>query len=137
MSPRIVSRPTDNIAADANDPKGWPYNRYRCVAMYSTDAVMRNYRSTMAATMMVGPLVLARARRAGATADQIYSDDTVNGLNCKLKLTPRDSELCWGAWDAEIIHDGKVVKSFPVCDFQSAADSHYGGPTGNTFSVWV
>ena len=105
--------------------------------MYPTDAVMRNYRSTLAATLMVGQLVLARARRAGATADQIYSDDTVNGLNCELKLTPRESELCWGAWDAEIIHDGKVVNSFPVCDFQSAADSQYCGPTGNTFSVWV
>ena len=137
MAPRIVNRPTDNIAADANDPKGWPYKRYQCVAMYSGDAVIRNYRSTMAATMMTGPLVLARARRAGATADQLYSDDTVNGLTCTLKLSPRKNDLCWGAWDAEIIHDGKVVKSFPVCDFQSAADSHYGGPTGNTFSVWV
>ena len=138
MPPRIVHRSTENIAADANDPNGWPYKRYQCVPMAPHDSVILNYRKTMAATMMRGPLVLARACRAGAKPDQLYSPDTVNGKpGLSLKLTPRSNEVCWGCWDAEILQNGKLLEAFPVCDFQSAADSMFGAPKGNTFSIWV
>lgn len=136
MAPRIVERPVNNIAEDANDENGWPYRRYQCVHLHPIDPVIANYRKEMAATMMYGPLLLARACRAGAKKTQLYSERTVNGLGCSLRLTPRQAPLCWGAWDAEIISGGKVVESFPVCDFQSAGDSPYAGPTGNAFSIW-
>ncbi|MBR4221579.1 MAG: hypothetical protein IKR81_10505, partial [Victivallales bacterium] len=138
MAPRIVHRSTENIAVDANDPNSWPYKRYQCVPMAPHDSVILNYRKTMAATMMRGPLVLARACRAGTKPDQLYSSDTVNGKpGLTLKLTQRPNEVCWGCWDAVILQNGKPLEAFPVCDFQSAADSMFGAPKGDTFSIWV
>lgn len=133
MAPRIVERPQKC----RKDDEAWAHNRYLLQPLYPSDHVVKEYRTTMAATMMYGPLVLARALRAGTPLEKLHAADTVNGQGCALKVTPRESEFCWGAWDAEILKDGRVLDSFPVCDFQSAADSPFAGPTGNVFSIWV
>ena len=133
MVPRIVERPQKC----RKDDEAWAHNRYLLQPLYPSDHVVKEYRTTMAATMMYGPLVLARALRAGTPLEKLHAADTVNGQGCALKVTPRESEFCWGAWDAEILKDGRVLDSFPVCDFQSAADSPFAGPTGNVFSIWV
>ncbi len=133
MAPRIVDRLEECYPADAP----WPHDRYMLIPLSPNDQVIKHYRSTMAATMMYGPLVLARALRAGTPKEQLHCTDTVNGKGCTLKVTPRETNICWGAWDAEIQKDGKTIDTFPVCDFQSSADSPYAGPTGNVFSIWV
>ncbi|MCQ2396953.1 MAG: glycoside hydrolase family 127 protein [Lentisphaeria bacterium] len=138
MNPRIVNRSEENIAADANSKTAWPYKRYQLAnCPNESDPLLKHYRETMAATMMNGPLVLARACQAGTKQEQLYDDATVNNQNCTLKLTPKDPANCWGIWQAEILKGDKLVKSFPVCDLQSAADFSLYGYCADTFSIWV
>ena len=136
MNPRIVNRTIPNRADDAPKDGLWAYNRYgdKTWKGYNAD-VLSSYRTTAAAQVMWGPLVLAKARRIGDTDAEVFDPFTVNGKGYSLKLTPLKPTCTWGLWEVELTKpDGKTVKT-RACDFQSAGDTPI-EDKGMEFSIW-
>ena len=81
-----------------------------------------------------GPLVLAKARRAGDDDTVCFSD--IEGLDASWRATvvPVQNESVWGAWRLSLERpaDG-VRRTMGVCDFASASDTD---DPRNSFSIW-
>jgi len=92
-------------------------------------------RRTPAATVMRGPLVLAKGRAAGTTREETFNAFTVNGKegwrcsSAPLEPSPFDT---WGRWMLQF-EKGNVKRTVPVADFWSV--SRGDDPT-NWFSLW-
>ena len=84
---------------------------------------------------MRGPLVLARALRAGATRRELEDESTVNGLDCAVSLASLPATETWGLWDMTLSAPGRQPIQTRVCDFQSAGDDP-AAPGANAFSIW-
>ncbi len=135
MPVRIVERPLPPDPL-ADEPWGWIRARYATDGNKTVNQdVSASFRTTAAAMVWRGPLLLAKAKRAGATADQIATPDTVNGRGFDVKATPLAREGVWGAWRLEFAKPGEKPFVVDACDFQSAADDPL--PEGaNEFSIW-
>ena len=96
--------------------------------------VIDRLRKTPGATLVRGPLLLAKSVRVGDTAGQILDPRTVNGGGWSVRLTPVANADVAGAWTATFTRGGESF-SVGVCDFASAADSWY-GYYADAFSVW-
>lgn len=100
------------------DKKSNSFRRWIDKTLYDTD-VMRN---SPAATIRVGPLLLARSKYMGNTQKEMFESESVNNKNASCKLTPLRSDTTMCGWIAEIkTPDGKTVKT-NVCDLSSAGD---------------
>ena len=131
MNPRLVDGPDTERA----EKKGWHYSRYLCRHQSPKDAVCETYRSEPAATIMYGPLLLAKSVRTGATRAELTDAATVRGKGYSLKLTPSHGEGVWAAWDVELSRPGAPTIRARACDFQSAGDAPYGAGAVS-FSIW-
>ena len=89
-------------------------------------------RTVPAARLFYGPLLLAKAKRLGATRSEILDFKTVNGRGFACTLRPLKASGVDGAWTAEFAKGGETF-SVKVCDFASAADSD---DPENLFSIW-
>ena len=132
MAPRLVER---TVAAKPVDKKSWHYTRYLCHQQGWNDELRTNYRAEPGATLMWGPLVLAKSARTGATRAELLDKSTVNGQGCRVELEPVPCAGVWGAWDVRILKDGVEKVHTRACDYQSAGDDPY-GPGAVRFSVW-
>ena len=93
----------------------------------------RYFRTTPAARLERGPLILAKARALGCADAEIFDFETVNARGFDAKLEPIKPVGVWGAWKVTLTgHRGEKVET-KVCDFQSAADFD---DVSNAFSVW-
>jgi len=73
------------------------------------------------ATVMMGPLLLAKSTRVGATREDLTDTSSINNDGWKLTLDPvTDNTKVWGAWRATFEKDGKR-RVHGVCDYPSAA----------------
>lgn len=133
MNPRIVNRALAHDV-EGDDRKNWLYTRYM-VACGSDGAVSRGYRTTPAAEVMWGPLVLARSLHAGALPGGLAGESSVNGMGYSIKAEPITSSCTWGAWNLELSGPGGDIRRFKVCDYQSAGDCPY-ADGANVFSIW-
>ena len=137
MAPRIVHRPIVPAPEDEPSEERWEYRRYTDNAPPGVnDDVRRSYRRVPAATVMRGPLVLARAQRAGATREDIRDESTVNGREgCTVTLASLPATDTWGLWDLTLARPGEPPLRTRVCDYQSAGDDP--AATGaEAFSIW-
>ncbi len=130
MNPRVVDGP-----AGAVKKEGWHYSRYQNNDRPERKGLQDMYRTTAAATVWHGPLLLAKSVRTGATRDELLDMSTVNGKGYSVKLTPCAREGVWGAWDVELTKPGAPTIKTRACDYQSAADDPYGA-SAVAFSVW-
>lgn len=90
-------------------------------------------RTTNAATVMRGPLVLTKARRMGLTEGEIFDAATVNGApGVVARTVPHPDTGVWGAWDLTLEQGGRR-RTVTVCDLPSAAPSD---DWQNAFSIW-
>ena len=90
-------------------------------------------RTTNAATVMRGPLVLTKARRMGLTEGEIFDTATVNGApGVTARTVPHPAADVWGAWDLTLEQGGRP-RTVTVCDLSSAAPSD---DWQNAFSIW-
>lgn len=135
MPPRIVERPLPPDPL-ADEPWHWIRSRYATDGNRTVNRdVSASFRTTPAAMVWRGPLLLAKAKRAGATAAEIATPDTVNGRGFSVDATPLACDGVWGAWRLEFTKDGEKPFTVDVCDFQSAADDPL--PEGaDVFSIW-
>ncbi len=131
MNPRLLDGP-DTIVAKK---EGWHYARYLCREQPARSPLRDSYRATPAATVMVGPLLLAKSRRTGATHAELMDLATVRGQGYAVKVTPVACEDVWGAWDVELTKPGAPTIRTRACDYQSAGDDPYADGSVR-FSIW-
>ncbi|MDX9791932.1 MAG: hypothetical protein RBU24_00350 [Kiritimatiellia bacterium] len=130
MNPRVVDGPAVTVKKE-----GWHYGRYQNSEKAEKLGLQDMYRTTSAATVWNGPLLLAKCRRTGATTDSLLDLSTVNGKGYSVKLTPCACEGVWAAWDVELTKPGAPTIKTRACDYQSAADDPF-GKSAVVFSVW-
>ncbi len=130
MNARVVDGPAVTVKKE-----GWHYSRYQNNDRPERQGLQDMYRTTPAATIWHGPLLLAKSLRTGATRDELLDMSTVNGKGYSVKLTPCAGEGVWGAWDVELTKPGAPTVKTRACDYQSAADDPF-GPSAVAFSVW-
>ena len=131
MNPRLLDGP-DTVTAEK---KGWHYTRYLHNYRAWKNAISDSYRATPAATVMWGPLLLAKSRRTGASLNELTDLATVRGQGYSVKLTPSTGDGVWGAWDVELTKPGAPAIRAKACDYQSAGDEPFADGTVR-FSVW-
>ena len=127
MTPRLVDN--DRPAVAEYDRRDFLYRRWA-----HEPELLALLRRTPAATLMRGPLLLAKAERAGTPEKTIFSEESFNrqGWQVSLKAVPNPD--VWGAWEATFTK-GKERRTFGVCDYSSAADEEL--PEGRrVFSIW-
>ena len=131
MNPRLLNGP-DTVVAKK---EGWHYSRYMCRQQPLKSELRDAYRADPAATLMVGPLLLAKSCRTGATRDELMDFSTVRGKGYSVKVTPTTGDGVWGAWDVELTKPGAPTIKTRACDYQSAGDDPYSHGAVR-FSVW-
>ena len=131
MNPRLLDGPDTATA----EKKGWHYTRYLHNYRAWKNAISDSYRATPAATVMWGPLLLAKSRRTGASLNELTDLATVRGQGYSVKLTPSTGDGVWGAWDVELTKPGAPAIRAKACDYQSAGDEPFADGTVR-FSVW-
>lgn len=138
MNARIVDRletvPELNVK-DRN--KSWAFKRYpdHWCGHVNRDLI-EGYRTTPAAQVMWGPLVLTKSRLVGNTKAEIVEPFTVNGKGYSVKATPVASDgMTWGRWDLELTKPGERAIKVKACDFESGSDVPC-GESGDLFSIW-
>ena len=131
MNPRLLDGPDTAVAKK----EGWHYARYLCREQPLRSPLRDSYRATPAATVMVGPLLLAKSRRTGATQTELMNLATVRGQGYAVKVTPVACEDVWGAWNVELTKPGAPTIRTRACDYQSAGDDPYADGSVR-FSIW-
>ena len=135
MNARIVDRLETVPELNKPDRKIWAYKRYPDHWGANAD-LARGYRTTPAAQVMWGPLVLAKSRLAGCTRAEINEPFTVNGKGYQVKATPLPSTgKTWGLWQLELAKPGERTVSVKAADFESGSDMPC-GENGDLFSIW-
>ena len=112
----------------------------RCLSDFARNVVVREardmdrlFRTTPAARLFRGPLLLAKAKVVGDDETDILRADLNKG-GWKVKLRPFPEDRVMGAWEATFTRGTEVYKT-NVCDFPSAGDSLL--PVGaNAFSIF-
>jgi DUF1680 family protein len=138
MTPRIVERePGTDDFAPPYPARNWYNMRY---AVYhkvtpETKDMWDAYRSERAATIRMGPLVLAKAKRVGMDEAAIFPKSTINGKGWSVTANPIPADGVLGAWELLLRKDGEKPIRVNACDFQSAADEDMKCGAA-AFSVW-
>ena len=138
MNARIVDRLETVAELNSKDrEKSWAFRRYpdEWCGHVNRDLI-RDYRTTPAALVMWGPLVLAKSRLAGNAKAEIDEQFTVNGRGYSVKATPLKSDgMTWGRWNLELSKPGDHTIRVVACDFESGSDMPC-GEDGDLFSIW-
>ena len=100
-----------------------------------TQDIWDAYRSSRAATVMYGPLVLAKAKRLGLKGNEIFAAETINGKGYSVRLKTLPAQETLGAWEVELYKPGEKTIRTKACDYQSAADEAL-PPGSAVFSTW-
>ena len=137
MNPRVVERLETVPALNVKSlEKSWACPRSLDWWNTRTQDLLDSYRTTAAAQVFYGPLVLAKSRLAGNTRAEIADVETVNGQGYGATVTPLASDgSTWGLWQLELTKPGVQTVSVRVCDFQSGSDIEV-GRNGDLFSIW-
>ena len=136
MNPRIVDRLKTVPELNRKDAKIWAYNRYPDLGNGPTSDLPANYRTTPAAEVMWGPLVLAKSRLVGTPKSEVFEPFTINGKGYSVRATPCAGDgMTWGLWDIELSKPGDRTVRVKACDFASGTDVPC-GRGGDLFSIW-
>ena len=131
MRPRIVL--SDRASVSGYRKSSAPYARWASFAEADGERdLFALLRTTPAAQVMVGPLLLAKSVKLGSSEREILDPETVNGGGWSVSAEPRGAKGAWGAWTLTFEKDGRK-KSVPACPYASAAT--WGGK-GVEFSVF-
>lgn len=131
FSPRIIDSPApeeDDVSRDA-------FYTVKRMTWY-TPEMEGLVRRESAATVMRGPLVLAKGRAAGTSRMETLAFDSINWHGYRAEIHPArlhaDNALCWGAWTLDLVRNGHR-RSIPVADFWSVSSAN---DPENWFSLW-
>ena len=137
MNPRVVDRSEVVPGLNRRSLEGsWACQRYLDWWNVRSQDLLDGYRTTAAAQVLYGPLVLAKSRLAGNSREEITDPRTVNGQGYSVKATPLPSDgSTWGLWRLELTKPGAPAVSVRACDFQSGSDVEV-GRDADLFSIW-
>ena len=131
FSPRIV----DSSAPEEDDISRDAFYTVKRMTWY-TPEMEGLVRRESAATVMRGPLVLAKGRAAGTSRMETLAFDSINWHGYRAEIHPArlhaDNALCWGAWTLDLVRNGHR-RSIPVADFWSVSSAN---DPENWFSLW-
>ena len=146
MNPRLWERSFGDLSVNAKDRNFWPYQRFLDYWSWECNRdVQQYYRTTPAAQVMWGPLVLCKSCRTGMPFAEVSKSDTVYGLGYGVRVNPRSAEAAteasvWGVFDVELFREGAPTIRTTACDFQSGSDVPMGDQDSSTsyqfFSIW-
>ena len=124
MTPRLE----DSDRAPSEDRTDYRYGRWKVARDMD-----RLFRTTPAARLFRGPLLLAKAKVVVDDETDILRADLNKG-GWKVKLRPFLADRVMGAWEATFTRGTEVYKT-NVCDFPSAGDSLL-PVSANAFSIF-
>ena len=138
MNPRLVERHCAKDPRNAKTDENWIFKRYR--EHWSKEAnrdLQAAYRTTDAAQVMWGPLVLVKTRLIPGTTRQLVRDETsVCGRGYSVKVTPMKAEAdVWGQWRVELTKPGEPTISVKAADYASGTDVP-ATENADLFSIW-
>ena len=134
MNTRVVDRLETVAALSTRDPKHWIYDRY----LHGKDNpdLVPMFRTTPAAYVMHGPLLLAKSRLVGATRAEMFTEASINGKGYAARVTPLKGDgMTWGCWRLELAKPGCETIRVNVCDYQSGTDMP-ASMDAELFSIW-
>ena len=122
MNPRLCERtlePRAEAPAAAEAVRQWGENRF----LFNVDTDLRaKLPKSACASLLYGPLVLARAKRLGATRAELEDFASVNGRGCRVTLRPTEAADVYAPFEVELTtSDGKSVTT-RACAYESAGD---------------
>ena len=133
MNPRLVERIAKQSPATAEAAKTRAFGADRYI--FVTDTDLRKSLPTEAyATLMWGPLVLARSVRLGARRQDLEEFKSVNGKGCQVRVEPIAAQGVYAPFAVEIVKPGKETVFTKACSYESAGDDP-AGRNGYIFSV--
>lgn len=127
MNARII----ESHRASVSGYGEWSAPRARWAEREESD-MFAYLRTTPAAQVFYGPLMLAKSVKLGADEKTILDPETVNGGGWRVTAKPSKAENVWGVWTLDFEKDGQK-KSVRACDYSSAA---VWGKKGVEFSVF-
>ena len=138
MNPRLVERVCAADPRNAKSEDNWVYKRYR--EYWSPDVnrdLQAAYRTTDAAQVMWGPLVLTKTRLLPETTRALVLDESsVVGKGYSVKVTPMKPEAdVWGQWRVELSKPGAPTISVRAADYASGTDLPV-CENADLFSIW-
>ena len=138
MNARIVDRLETVASLNVKDrDASWAFKRYpdHWCGHVNRDLI-DGYRTTPAALVMWGPLVLAKSRLAGNSKAEINEPFTVNGKGYSVSAVPVATDgQTWGRWKLELTKPGERTIAVTACDLESGSDVPC-GEGGDLFSIW-
>ena len=136
MNPRLVERrvkPSVASAEDAAITQTDGANRYVFSAALESD--LRDTLPKEAyATVMWGPLVLARSARLGASHQELKDPRSVNGKGYRVSLKPIAAPGVYAPFEVEFTKPGEETIRVKACSYESASDDPV-SRNGYIFSV--
>lgn len=119
MNPRLCER---SVAPAEGQRAAWFERSFTFGESAETALHKGLYRTTAAATLMYGPLLLAKGREAGSDEGEFASSATVAGEGYSVRLERTSGANAWAVWNVELTKPGAPTVRAKACDYQSAGD---------------
>ena len=134
MNPRVVSWAMPHLDHDIARLHGYDRKVAQFTDYYREKDMLPLVRNDPAATVMYGPLILAKSKLVGATQEQVRDPFTANQKGYGVSLEQMSSDRVWGAWKVTLEKKGDR-HVYPAADLGSACDrvTPY---TTDEYSIW-
>ena len=123
MKPRLVERQlvrSAQPAEEAAETQKWGEERYR---FYADEDLRRSMPAVPSATIMYGPLVMARSARLGCSRRELRSKDTVNGKGWRVgAVRTLAAQDVFAPMEVDLVAPDGKRKTVRVCSYESAGD---------------
>ena len=135
MNPRVVDWDMPPVLDhDLTQARGYDRRVAQFTDYYREKDMVKLVRSHPAATVMYGPLILAKSKLVGATREQVFDPFTANLKGYKASVERLKSDRVWGAWTVTLEKDGDR-RVYPAADLGSACDT-VTPYTTDEYSIW-
>ena len=134
MNPRVIDWDMPHVDHDVAQKGGYDRKVAQFTNYYAEKDLLPLVRNDPAATVMYGPVILAKSKLVGATREQVFDPFTANLKGYRVSVERLPSDRVWGAWTVTLEKDGdKHV--YPAADLGSACDT-VTPYTTDEYSIW-
>ena len=134
MNPRVVDWDMPHVDHDVERKNGYDRKVAQFTTYYAEKDMLPLVRNDPAATVMYGPLILAKSKLVGATREQVLDPFTANLKGYRASVERIPSDRVWGAWKVTLEKDGDR-HAYPAADLGSACDT-VTPYTTDEYSIW-
>ena len=135
MNPRVIDWDMPPVLDhDLKQERGYDRRVAQFTDYYRERDMVPLVRSHPAATVMYGPLILAKSKLVGATREQVFDLFTANMKGYRASVERIPSDKVWGAWTVTL-EKGDDRHVYPTADLGSACDRVTPRST-DEYSIW-